>query len=374
MPPATFNLVGRTPNRFVRSIIRTFPEHRPLYLSAIGSFAASCALLTWYGRPITLGAGIFFLKLVCELTLLAVVIFASRDLFVLWRSGAPTSPGRLIFERMTNRFLSGDRPGNIFHTLITLTPMMVAFTLVKNNIAIIHPFLWDKTFAHWDVLLGGGLAPWEILQPILGHPAITVILNFNYHLWFFVMFGVLIWQAFSARSDFLRMQFLLAFCFAWFFVGSVLALVFSSAGPCFYDRLFPGHPLFAVQMAYLNSIGPDWIWSLAVQNDLWNSYITGNGEISGISAMPSMHVTVATLLMLFGWRKSNALGITFSVFTGMILLGSVHLAWHYAVDGFAGVALALLCWQAAGWIVRRRGHSPVSESQLPNWTTVPDNV
>jgi hypothetical protein len=298
------------------------------------------------------GAGVFFLKFVGELTLLWLSALVSYDLFYLWSNGAPSGPGRLLAQRMMERLLAGDRAGNIFHSLVTLTPMMIAFSAVKDNISVIHPFAWDKTFEHWDILLGGGRAPWAILQPLLGHPAITIALNFNYHLWFFLMFGVLMWQAFSQRADSLRMQFLLAFCFAWFFVGSVLALIFSSAGPCFYDRLFPDQPLFAAQMAYLNSIGPKWIWSLAVQNDLWKSYATGSGEITGISAMPSMHVTVAVLLALLGWRKNIRLGIAFSVFAIMILLGSVHLAWHYAVDGLAGAMFAVCCWWAGGYGAR----------------------
>ena len=353
MPPASARLVGHAPNRVALSIVRTFPEHRPLYLSAIGSFAASFAFLAWYGRPMSFEAGLFFLKVTAELTLLWVGLLVSRDLFILWRSGTPASPARLLAERLLERFLVADRPGNVFHSLVTLTPMMIAFTVMKDNIAIIHPFDWDKTFAHWDLLLGGGSAPWELLQPLLGHPAITIALNLCYHLWFFLMFGVLTWQAFSPRTDALRMQFLLAFCFAWFFVGSVLALVFSSAGPCFYDRLFPDQPLFAAQMAYLNGIGANWIWSLAVQNDLWHSYVTGDGQITGISAMPSMHVTIATLLALLGWRKSAGMGIAFSLFAAAILLGSVHLAWHYAVDGLAAVVLASFFWWIAGYAAQR---------------------
>jgi hypothetical protein len=364
LPPATVALVGRAPSRIALSIARTFPEHRPLYLSAIGSLAISFALLSWYGRPMTFGAGLFFLKLVGQLTLLWVSFLLAYDLLALWRGGAPASPARLLLERTLERFLSGERTGNIFHSLVTLTPMMVAFTVVKDNIAVIHPFAWDKTFVHWDRLLGGGMEPWQILQPLLGYPAITVVLNFAYHLWFFLMFGALLWQAFSPQTTVLRMQFMLSFCFAWFFVGSILALIFSSAGPCFYDRLFPDHPLFATQMAYLNSIGPKFIWSLAVQNDLWNSYITGSGEITGISAMPSMHVTVATLLALLGWRKSTGLGIAFSAFATMILLGSVHLAWHYAIDGLAGALLALVCWWAGGFAARNWCGLPAEERSI----------
>lgn len=373
MQPAVSNPIRYVPNRIAVSIVRTFPEHRPLYLSALISVTASFALLSWYGRPMSLKSGLYFLELVEQLAILWISFIVCYDLLVLWRSGAPPNPGRLLFNRMIERLLSGDRPGNIFHSLVTLTPMMIPFTVVKENIAVIHPFEWDKTFAHWDIVLGRGVAPWQLLQPILGHPAITVMLNFNYHVWFFLMFGVLLWQALSWRSDTLRMQFLLAFCFAWFFVGSVLALIFSSAGPCFYDRLFPDHPLYAAQMAYLNSIGPDWIWSLAVQNDLWESYVTGSGKIAGISAMPSMHVTIVTLIALFGWRKNAMLGTLFSISAVMVLIGSVHLAWHYAVDGLAGMALGALCWCVAGWIARR-GHSPADQQPLPEWTTLREAV
>jgi hypothetical protein len=37
----------------------------------------------------------------------------------------------------------------------------------------------------------------------------------------------------------------------------------------------------------------------------------------------------------------------------------VHLAWHYAVDGYAGIAIAATCWWLAGklvdWDRRTRG-------------------
>lgn len=42
----------------------------------------------------------------------------------------------------------------------------------------------------------------------------------------------------------------------------------------------------------------------------------------------------------------------------MILVGSVHLAWHYAVDGYAAIALALTCWRLAGFIVCWHGNPP----------------
>jgi hypothetical protein len=249
--------------------------------------------------------------------------------------------------------MSEDRSGNVFHALVALTPLMVSFTAMKDQIPAIHSFAWDKTFMEWDRWLGMGRLPWEILQPWLGRAWITTSINFLYDAWFLVMFCVLFSQAFAARNNGLRKQFLLAFAFAWFIGGNVLAAVFSSAGPCFYGLLKLGPDPYAAQMAYLHATAAHWpVWSIGVQETLWKSYEDGHGAVSGISAMPSMHVTVAFLLAIWGWRASRWLGWSLSAFAALILVGSVHLAWHYAVDGIAGIALALVFWAIAGVIVR----------------------
>jgi len=167
------------------------------------------------------------------------------------------------------------------------------------------------------------------------------------------MFAILVWQIFAPRTGVLRLQFLLAFSFVWFFGGSVLAIIFSSAGPCFYDRLALGPSPYAAQAAYLHAIGPQWIWSLAVQDELWQSYLRGNGTVSGISAMPSMHVTIAVLNALLCWRVNRTLGIALWTFAATIFIGSIMLLWHYAVDSVAALAIAYACWRAAGFIARR---------------------
>jgi hypothetical protein len=56
-----------------------------------------------------------------------------------------------------------------------------------------------------------------------------------------------------------------------------------------------------------------------------------------------------------GWRINRWIGITFSVFAVLIQIGSVHLAWHYAIDGYlAGIAAAAI-WYAVGRALRRAG-------------------
>lgn len=335
------------------SVHRSFAAHIPLYVIAMAFSASSLLLLSFYRVSIHLGSGLFFLEMVGDLLLLWLPIVMALDVYRLWRAGAPGGLTRILAARMAERLLKDDRFGNGVHAVITLTPMLMAFTVVKENITAINPFSWDKTFAQWDATLGAGLMPWQIFQSILDHPAIIIGFNLLYHVWFVTMFALLIWQAFSKRATSTRLQFLLAFCFSWFFGGSVLATVFSSAGPCFYADLFQGPSPFAQQTAFLNHIGPHWIWSLTLQRDLWTSYATGSGAVEGISAMPSMHVTIATLNALLCWRIDRRLGVAASAFAVLIFLGSIMLLWHYAVDGIAGVFIACLCWSAAGALVQR---------------------
>jgi hypothetical protein len=40
-------------------------------------------------------------------------------------------------------------------------------------------------------------------------------------------------------------------------------------------------------------------------------------------------------------------------FALIILVGSIHLGWHYAVDAYAGFLVAAGCWFGARWLVRK---------------------
>jgi membrane-associated phospholipid phosphatase len=87
---------------------------------------------------------------------------------------------------------------------------------------------------------------------------------------------------------------------------------------------------------------------------LWDSYITGRLDPgSGISAMPSLHVGGATLCALLGWRTDRRLGWMFIVYAGIIMIGSVHLGWHYAIDGYVAGLATVAIWGAVGAILRR---------------------
>lgn len=226
-----------------------------------------------------------------------------------------------------------------------------AFQSVKAMITAIKPFTYDVAFAEIDRVIHFGHYPHELLQPLLGYPIATFIIQFFYNLWFPLMLATLAWQMFDRRAPELRMRFLVSFALVWFVVGSLGAIHLSSAGPVYFDRVTGLDGPYSEHMAYLWSVyemSP--LFTLDMQDLLWEHYSKGDLVSGiGISAMPSVHVSIATLMFLFARHIGSRTAWVFGIFLAGIMVGSVHLAWHYAIDGYLGAALVLGVW----WLVGR---------------------
>jgi hypothetical protein len=228
------------------------------------------------------------------------------------------------------------------------------FTSLKAAIPHINPYSWDAPLSAFSQALHGGVPPWQLLQPVFGHPLVTRALDIVYVSWFVVLYGVLLWQIFSQRDARLRGQFIATFMLAWIVLGTLGATLLSSAGPCYYG-LVTGLPNpYAPLMDYLREVSQTHhLFALQAQDYLWEGYRqheSGFGD--GISAMPSMHLSMATLFALIGWRTSRRLGAIFTVYGLLIFVGSIELGWHYAADGYAAVLGTLLIWHSVGWLQR----------------------
>jgi membrane-associated phospholipid phosphatase len=70
--------------------------------------------------------------------------------------------------------------------------------------------------------------------------------------------------------------------------------------------------------------------------------------------MPSLHVGISVLFALVAWRRSRVVGVVLWLYAVVIQIGSVILAWHYAVDGYLGAVFAVVSWKAALAFVPQR--------------------
>jgi hypothetical protein len=255
------------------------------------------------------------------------------------------------------------RVGGFIIVYATIPLFLSFFSNIKQSIPLLHPFTWDRFFMKMDHVLHGGHHPWTLLQPILGYPAVTKAIDYLYVSWFLSLFTIILWMGWSNKRR-LRAQFFLSFILIWILIGTVLATFFSSAGPCYYSDVTGGVDPFGPLMSYLDSIHESsFLYARKYQKGIWEAY-AGNISLpfGGISAMPSVHVATAVLFALAGWSSTRILGIVFTVYALLIQLGSVHLGWHYAVDGYFSAILTYLIWKLADRVLKGLGWGPNEES------------
>ncbi len=300
--------------------------------------------------------GIFFFSVPAVLFGLLCYLFA--DMAV---NDKPERPARALYARLKAILTDRARMAAGLPAALALVIFMYVFTMLKAYVPVIKPFSWDQTFDRWDVALHFGYRPWELLQPLFGWWPVTFLVNLNYNMWFVVMNVFWAYHAFIMTPGARRTRFFLAYVLIWMVGGGLLAVIFSSAGPCYYTRLGISPDPYAPLMAYLNDANAHApIWAVMTQNMLWDLHREGSA-FGGVSAMPSMHNATALLFVLAskGWARWVRIGLlTHCV---LIFLGSVHLGWHYAVDGYAAAATAIVLWWIAGRLARWWETMPASQ-------------
>ena len=243
--------------------------------------------------------------------------------------------------------------------VIAMPAFMSAYNSGKSLLPTIYPYRWDSTFARWDEWIHG-VQPWRLLYPILGNSTGAHAMDFIYMLWFPVFLGTFCWQLFSLSRPELRRQFFATYFLTWILLGTVLTIMFSSAGPCFYERVTGQSSSYDELMTHLRQYP---LRSTAAQDYLWKLYRANQTSVlGGISAMPSMHASMAVLCALVVWRANRLAGITLAVFAVLVGIACVYLGWHYAVDVYLAAVGTVATWWAVGFF--GQGRSPGSGGAL----------
>jgi hypothetical protein len=337
-----------------RQAVRQLRLNLWLLLAVFGYAAAALAAVALLDVPDSFSLALYTDIVALATGVVLLVFLIAHPVYVmLWVR--PQHLTRHILADWRERYFTADRLLTALPILVFLPVFISVFTSFKTMIPVLHAYDWDPTFAAWDRALHGGVAPWELLQPLLGRPWLTSAVNAAYQTWFFVLYGVIFWQAFSLRQARLRMQFFLTFVLSWSLLGTVAATGLASVGPCYYGLVVDGPDTYAPLMDYLRRANESFpVWSLGVQDMLWDRYAAGGFGIGGgISAMPSMHVSAAFLFVLIGRRANRVAALGFAAFALLILVGSVHLGWHYAIDGYASIPATWAIWRAVGWALAR---------------------
>lgn len=294
-------------------------------------------------------------------------VFSTLSMFLianyfLWRLAVavfvikPDKPIHWMVRDLRSTISDKTKTADFLACFLSVLVLVLTFSYLKDKIPDVTSYSWDPLFAQLDRVLHGGHDVWTLLWPVLGSPYVTTVINAAYNGWFVLIYMAVCLACIDRRDPDRSMVFLVAFALSWSVGGNLLAMIFASVGPVYFEAFGFGDT-YAPQIELLrqsHEISP--VWALEWHQLLYDGHFN-DGPVKGISAMPSMHVSSSVLLALYGFTYSRWLGAALTVFATVILLGSVHLAWHYAIDGYASIVLALALWWLSKKLTKRFGPS-----------------
>lgn len=274
------------------------------------------------------------------------------------RGGGPAPmPTTLIARWLRDRWRQDRLLGLIVPPLV-FALLIAAFNAFKQFILMRLGFGYDPILAEIDRTIFFGVDPWRITHALLPSPWETYIIDHAYHGWFLPMAGGTVLCAFAPESlRALRVRYLLSYALIWILIGSVAAMAFPAAGPCFQPFLVGPGSGFDDLLTRLHAeaaVLPGGI--AALDNQAYLRAALGQGHIvvgAGISAMPSVHNALAILFALAAFQVGPFVGRVMTGYAVLIWIGSIHLGWHYAIDGIVAALLTWLIWRFSGWATDR---------------------
>ncbi len=219
--------------------------------------------------------------------------------------------------------------------------MTYLYFWVKISVPLINERLWDRQLWSLDIALHFGLSPSIFVSQAFRGSPLLGLLDRWYGLWVTTVFYTMAF--FSAMpGELVRRRFMSSCVFLWT-LGAWIYMAVPALGP-----------IYAFPQVW-HDLLDEMPRARAAQIGLWENYqriVAGRtgglkrfNPTLGVAAMPSLHVGAQWLFALWCRRRARVLFVPFVIATLLTLIGSVLTGWHYAVDGYAGLLLAWLCYR-----------------------------
>jgi hypothetical protein len=267
---------------------------------------------------------------------------------------------RAMFSRQrVGRFIAGS-----VLMMVGFLPFRVMFNAIKNAVPLENGFASEQFLANLDRALHFGVDPWRWLVGTFGNDWVLRFVELNYNtVWLAVCFGSVYWVAVSPRFDTIRLRYCLTSMISWIIAGNVLAMTLPSAGPIYYGAVTGDADRFAGLAEFVGSHAGQFVSAADYQAYLWALYAAQKpGLGSGISAFPSMHVSVVMLNALFIFEAIRKFALPAFGYVALIVFGSVYLGWHYAIDSYASILVTFAIYWGVKKAMAGRWRWPFSRT------------
>jgi hypothetical protein len=295
-----------------------------------------------------------------------LVLYYARNMYPIWllvgvvllfiqmirdQRGGKQSSIMGIVRGFAKQHWDYDRGFSFLMPPILATVLLATYNMFKQRVLPNAGFSLDSHLAGVDRSMFGTDA-WQLTHGWLPSPWVTQAIDILYHPLFFPMTIAIALCSFMSPQSEVRFRYLLGYTLLWSVVGSMFAFLMPAAGPCF-DYFFHGTDvdfrpltdLLAQQHAYLKSVGAPGLYALSYQDHLLSLFGSEGVALGGgISAIPSLHNGMTALFVCAAISWNRKLAFVLVPYSLIIWFGSVHLGWHYAIDGIVGNLLAIACW------------------------------
>jgi hypothetical protein len=249
----------------------------------------------------------------------------------------------------------------VFLAAVSSILLQAGFLLFKSAIPLIVPFYADPFLASLERAIFFGTDAWEVAHAITPAGLAAWFPLIYLTLWSALAFVFPVLVVATDFDDRRVTRYVWLFFLSWIVTGNLVALLGSSVGPVFYDRLLGTDRFVDLHAALADSgfaAGPIGM----VQENLWTNL---GGLLSCISAFPSVHVAVACIGALYVRERFRRFRLISDAFVALILLISVYSGYHYLLDGIASIVIVLALNAALVRHARRRVQDPVANGPLP---------
>jgi len=242
----------------------------------------------------------------------------------------------------------GDRVrrfSDVIFCILICSAFVSVFVLAKASLIHAVPFYADVFWERLDRALHFDFRPVELAQKLSQFISPQATTATYVTAWLLPGMFLPVFVAALDDDPARKRRFVVLYLFAWIVLGNVIALLGMSVGPVYFDRLL-GKTVFNDLPQMMISSGLDQTIVPQMQERLWALYLGGEGDSgSGISAFPSVHVGMASVVGLYLFERSRWLALVAVPLVLWYQFLSVYTGWHYAVDGyFSIIAVAAFWW------------------------------
>lgn len=291
-------------------------------------------------------------------TLIMLVIFTV--LALAYYPYIPVASSKLVL----NAFLAGSVGALILLHALTSVPLFsvlrrfyvipmiyLMYDQVHAYVRLVHPVDYDTQLIAADRwLFGGDPTVW---MGTWAHPALTEYLQLCYFLFYLlpIMQAVELWRK-GAWEDLDVFARGMTFCY---FISYLAYFAMPAIGP-----RFTLHDFTATDLELPGLWLTPWLRDIVNIGGGVALGVTDPASVVNRDCMPSGHTMMTLVNILLGFRFRSQFRWWFVVIGSSLILSTVYLRYHYAVDVLVGAALALATLPlepfVAAWLARRRPH------------------